>query len=253
MEATMARDSKSPTTLAEALVDALMEAGIAADFYATKKNKAPYIERFIQHMYRVQKTSDALCQAMHRDGDQFRAVCDSPIDGRSPSVHDHLGFVGMDVTGDIAGAMMTAWAKQENEPWPPKGEYEIPKLCCEDEFRQYIDVAIAAFCNRLSLDQLNAWSARLEQEIARAATRPASPSANSANTSKLFPGGVPRNPDLVDLTARIDAENRKPENERRSNNEIARELTHETKGNDKKAKSLLSQVRRMKQTRHVTL
>jgi hypothetical protein len=75
-------------------------------------------------------------------------------------------------------------------------------------------------------------------------------SANSANTSKLFCGIVPTNPDLVDLAVRIDAE---PKDSKRSWNEIARNFTGETNGTDTKAKSLLSQLRRMKRQGRVNL
>jgi hypothetical protein len=78
----------------------------------------------------------------------------------------------MDVTGDVAYAMVAASAKEANETWPPKGEHWMPTLCCEEEFCQYIDVAVAAFRARISRDQLNAWSARLQQEIARAGPGP---------------------------------------------------------------------------------
>ena len=76
---------------------------------------------------------------------------------------------------------------------------------------------------------------------------------NSANTCRLFLRGVPVNPDLVDLIARIDAEKAKPQNARRSLNEIAREFTGEIKGDDKKAQSLLSQAQRMKRRGRATL
>ena len=47
-------------------------------------------------------------------------------------------------------------------------------------------------------------------------------SANSANSSKLFSGEVPKNTDLVDLAVKIDAEAGKPETDRRPRSEIAR-------------------------------
>jgi len=77
--------------------------------------------------------------------------------------------------------------------------------------------------------------------------------ANSANTSRLFSGAVPENPDLRDLAALLDAERSKPESERRSKMAIARDFTHETDRADKKARSLLSQLRRMKRHGRVNL
>jgi hypothetical protein len=77
--------------------------------------------------------------------------------------------------------------------------------------------------------------------------------ANSANTSKLFFGDIPKNPDIVDLVIRFDAEKSKPMNERRSLNEIAREFKGETKGKDKESKSLVSQIRRMKREGRINL
>ena len=77
--------------------------------------------------------------------------------------------------------------------------------------------------------------------------------ANSANTSRLFPGGFPKNPDIRDLVIRLDAEKGKPESERRTNNEIARELTGETKDSFPKANSLLTQIRTMKRKGRVIL
>ncbi|GEM_PF-2388835 len=74
-------------------------------------------------------------------------------------------------------------------------------------------------------------------------------SANSANTSRLFPGGLPRNLDVRDLVCKLDAEKQPG----KSDNDIAREFTGETKGHDKKAKSLLSQIRRLKREGKVNL
>jgi hypothetical protein len=63
----------------------------------------------------------------------------------------------------------------------------------------------------------------------------------NADIPRLFPGGVPDDPDLVDLVVAIDAEKRLPELERRSGNEIARNLM---RGDETKSESLLRKLRR---------
>tara|TARA_B100000519_G_scaffold110780_2_gene95869 strand:- start:447 stop:1094 length:648 start_codon:yes stop_codon:yes gene_type:complete len=63
-----------------------------------------------------------------------------------------------------------------------------------------------------------------------------------ASASKLFIGDVPSNPDIVDLVAKIDS-NTDP---KVSLIEIARKFTGESRGDEKRAKSLLSAIRRMK-------
>jgi hypothetical protein len=73
--------------------------------------------------------------------------------------------------------------------------------------------------------------------------------ANHANTAKLFRGGVPDNADIVDLVARLDA----AKGSNKSQNEIAREFTGELSGNDARAQSLLSQIRRLKREGRITL
>lgn len=75
------------------------------------------------------------------------------------------------------------------------------------------------------------------------------PNANNANNSRLFPGGFPENADIRDLVCKLDA----AKQSEKSDNEIAREFTGETKGHDKKAKSLLSQIRRLKREGKVNL
>jgi hypothetical protein len=70
-----------------------------------------------------------------------------------------------------------------------------------------------------------------------------------ANTAKLFPRGVPPNPDIVDLVVRLDA----AKGSGKSDIQIAREFKGETAGNDPKSKSLLSQIRRMRRNGRITL
>lgn len=79
------------------------------------------------------------------------------------------------------------------------------------------------------------------------------PGANSANNSKLFSGSIPENTDVRDLVILLDAERGKPSGERRSDAHIARDFTSETEGSDNKAKSLLSQIRRMKRKGRINL
>ncbi|MEN1679259.1 MAG: hypothetical protein AAGJ46_06670 [Planctomycetota bacterium] len=63
----------------------------------------------------------------------------------------------------------------------------------------------------------------------------------AANSGRLFLGPPPPNPDVRDLIGRIDGE---PDRDR-SFIEIARDFTGETPRGDSKAKSLLSQIRRL--------
>ena len=77
--------------------------------------------------------------------------------------------------------------------------------------------------------------------------------AGRANNKNLFLGDIPGNNDLVDLVVRLDAETSKPENERRSWNEIAREYTGETVRDQKKAQSLLTQIRALKRKGRINL
>ena len=66
--------------------------------------------------------------------------------------------------------------------------------------------------------------------------------ANSANTSTLFPGDVPKDPRLVVLREKLNHNAAKPENERQTNRAIARELTGEPVKSCGKAISLLAQL-----------
>ncbi|MCB9952843.1 MAG: hypothetical protein H6824_17865 [Planctomycetaceae bacterium] len=63
---------------------------------------------------------------------------------------------------------------------------------------------------------------------------------------KLFPKGVPRNPDIVDLVVRIHSES----DDGRSFNQIAEELTE---GDVKRARSLLASIRRLRKEGRVQL
>jgi hypothetical protein len=71
----------------------------------------------------------------------------------------------------------------------------------------------------------------------------------TANHLKLFPNGVPENGDLRDLAVAINAQR----GNGKSKSRIAREVTDEERGKDKKAKSLLSQLRRLRREGRVNL
>jgi hypothetical protein len=73
------------------------------------------------------------------------------------------------------------------------------------------------------------------------AEKSASSTPPSANNQKFFPRGVLNNPDILELAARLNA----AEGSGISKNQIAREFTGEPLGNEPKAKSLLSQIRRL--------
>ena len=54
-------------------------------------------------------------------------------------------MMGMDVTGDVACAMVKAFVNETGTPWPPEGECDVPTLPCEADFVTYIATAIAEF------------------------------------------------------------------------------------------------------------
>jgi hypothetical protein len=89
-------------------------------------------------------------------------------------------------------------------------------------------------------------------EIRRSLTLTGLPNAampSRADRSPLFPRGVPHNHDIQDLATKIDSE----KNLGKSMNEIAREFTREPKGSDRKARSLLRQIRRMRHDGKINL
>ncbi len=67
------------------------------------------------------------------------------------------------------------------------------------------------------------------------------PAVVRANNRKLFPKGLPSNPNLVDLVLRLDSQR----DSGKSKVQIACEFTEETTGNDRRARSLLAQIRRL--------
>jgi hypothetical protein len=73
--------------------------------------------------------------------------------------------------------------------------------------------------------------------------------ANGAKTSKLFPGGVPEDKQLVDLVVRLDAE--LPTGKNMS--EIARDFTGESPENQKRAQSYLARIRRLRREGKISL
>jgi len=75
------------------------------------------------------------------------------------------------------------------------------------------------------------------------------PAVVRANNRKLFPKGVPNNPDIVDLVLRLDSQR----NSGKSMNQIAREFTEKSEGNEKRAQSLLAQIRRMRRDGRLNL
>lgn len=100
-----------------------------------------------------------------------------------------------------------------------------------------------------AISELMLVEAWCEQEIAkleRASTGdsadPASRQPVSANAAKLFPKGVPDNTNIVDLVVRLNT----ARGTDRSEISIAREFTGESEGQEPKARSLLSQIRRMR-------
>lgn len=66
--------------------------------------------------------------------------------------------------------------------------------------------------------------------------------ASDANIQKLFPNGVPGDPDIRDLAVRLNAAKGTGKHQA----EIAREVTKETVGDDPKAKALLARIRMFK-------
>jgi hypothetical protein len=66
--------------------------------------------------------------------------------------------------------------------------------------------------------------------------------AIDANTHKMFPKGIPDNPDIRDLAIRLNSD----KGSGKSQNQTAREFTGETLGSDTKAKRLLASLRMLK-------
>lgn len=73
--------------------------------------------------------------------------------------------------------------------------------------------------------------------------------ADSADTSRLFPGGVPKNPDVCQLVCELDA----GRGSGKSNIAIAREFTAKMRDPERKAQSLLREVRRLVKAGKVNL
>jgi hypothetical protein len=70
-----------------------------------------------------------------------------------------------------------------------------------------------------------------------------------ASAMKLFPQGVPENPDIRDLVLQLNTK----KDSGRGFSRIAREFTGEKRGNDKRARSLLAQIRRLRRQGRVVL
>lgn len=98
-----------------------------------------------------------------------------------------------------------------------------------------------------SAEAINKWVADWSEPAA--VSEESTASADSADNPRLFPGGAPDNPDIRDLVAKLDAD----KGGKKSQNGIAREFTGESVGRDKKARSLLRQVRRLKAAGKVNL
>jgi len=74
-----------------------------------------------------------------------------------------------------------------------------------------------------------------------------------ANTKQLFPKGIPSDTNTFDVAVRLREERAKPEGERRTDIDIAREYTRETAGSDSKAKKILANIRTRKNRGQVNL
>ena len=72
---------------------------------------------------------------------------------------------------------------------------------------------------------------------------------NKSNKNKLFPRGLPKNQDIVDLVMLLDTH----QDSEKSNIQIAREFTHEIKDADDKARSLIRQIWRLEKQDRVNL
>ena len=178
-------------------------------------------------------------------------------------------IIAADVTGALSRADAVARAMFEKHDIP---DDPAPSALSDDEylhpFPQGLELAFIEITHafRDVLQRLRQLDADLAGELTGAEDNrrsgsgedntgdtPAGASANGANTAQLFPEGVPKNPRIVDLVCRLDAEKAQPEDKRRAMIVIAREYTGESMGNDKEAKSLLSQIRRMKRDKDVLL
>jgi hypothetical protein len=166
------------------------------------------------------------------------AWCDEGVVKHSP----RIGFVGNDhihTAVDLAKRLVEVGLAER------VGEIELIG-------RSYSDQSIVALLAKYSRI-LNEELSELEQTLAPAddtlhpSQAPIGPIR--ADRLPLFPKGVPDDPDLVDLVARIDAH----KSSGKSRNTIARELTGETAPNDRRAQRLLRQLRRMQLDGRVNL
>jgi hypothetical protein len=104
-----------------------------------------------------------------------------------------------------------------------------------------------------NIDRL-ALTAHIEREWAAAvASLRKADSADSADTSRLFPGGLPDDMDLQDLVIRLDVNKSRKPDERKSMNQIVREFFNETKECQPKTGTYLRQIRRMSERGEIIL
>lgn len=221
-------------------------------------------QQFVKIAYRLEEARDALQDTLSGRFDAFAKVAANPVRFGPlifASAHEAL-YRGCDIlVSEIA--MGIVHHRFSDRPQRDKICPMPNNLPVEVDFLSAVELAIAAFFNMgFSCDDFNELGARLTQEQAHVAaakktdtpnSKPDSNGANSANTSQLFSGTIPKNSDLVDLAALIDAEKSKPKNERRSRNEIAREFKGETVGNSLKADSLLARLRYLRKRGRVNL
>ena len=159
------------------------------------------------------------------------AWCDEGVARHSP---------GIGVTGVDQGIIALELTKRLVEVGLAErvGDIELSR-----RYSHQTIVALLAKYSRILNEELN----ELEQSLApvddtlHCTVEQAPIGPIRADRLPLFPKGVPDDPDLVDLVARIDAH----KSSGKSRNTIARELTGETAPNDRRAQRLLRQVRRM--------
>jgi len=94
-------------------------------------------------------------------------------------------------------------------------------------------------CEALDVSELPKDDAELRRLLLRLV---ADLKAEKAHREKLFPKGVPKAPDIVDMACRLDS----AKGTGRKKIDIAREFTGERKGDDSKAQKLLKRLRAMK-------
>ena len=210
-------------------------------------------ENFIAKLYVIESHVDDLLAAFSEDiEDAFAIANPEPVTGvdghgmPSASAHEGMMHVGMHI-GSVAYAVMST---ARPGYYSPGTEYLCPRLVADDvrdavaeeDMYKHVGVALAAYREGFPCDEeLNRIAVMLRQELARAikvlGQVPNKTTADSGQQNGQSKKIVPGNPHVTRLADKI----RRERDTVPSFLEIARDFTN---GNEKRAKSLLRQLRR---------